>query len=173
MTSSSKTIQVLCFVLAAGFLCSCKFSLSFSGASISPDVKTFSVASFPNRAPVFQPSLSYEFTNGLQDKIQSQSRLKLVRNNGDVSFEGEITDYSTRDVAISGADNLASQTRLSITIRVKYTNQKDTKQNFDQSFSRYADFPTSKNLSEVENELIKNIVDQITEDIFNKAFINW
>ena len=150
----------------------CKINYSFSGASITPDMKTYSVQTFVNRAPIFQPSIAYELTNTLKDKIQSQTPMKLVNKNSSVRFEGEITDYSTREVAVQG-DNLAAQTRLTVTVRVKYVNENNPKQNFEDTFSRYADYPTSRNLSDVENDLIKTIVEQLSEDIFNKAFVNW
>jgi hypothetical protein len=165
-------MRVLLIIAVLFTVTACKVSFSFTGASISPEMKTYSVQTFPNRAPIFQPSLSSVLTNALQDKIQSQSRLKLVGKNGDAHFEGEITGYNTRDISVQG-NNLAAQTRLTISVRVRYINAKDKKAGFDESFSRYADYPTSKNLSEVENQLIQEIVEQLTEDIFNKAFVNW
>ncbi len=165
--------RIIYFLLfSACMLSSCKINYSLSGASISPDVKTFVVQTFPNNAPLFQPSLSYTLTNALKDKIQSQTSLKLGNSNGDVTFEGEITGYDTRPVAIQANDQ-AAQTRLTITIKVKFTNTKDMKQDFSTSFTRYEDFDTKKSLNSIESTLIKNIVEQLTEDIFNKAFVNW
>src|SRR6187551_2164284 len=99
---------------------------SFTGASISPDVKTVSIQLFPNRAPIVQPSLSNAFTEKLKDKFVSETNLSLVKDNGDLNFEGAITDYNTQPTAITGNDN-ASLNRLTITVSVKFTNTKDSK----------------------------------------------
>jgi hypothetical protein len=162
-------IVILYFTLA---FTSCKISYSFSGASISPDVKTFSVASFVNTAESFQPTLANELTNGLKDKIQSLSSLQLVNSSGDVQFSGQITGYNIAPISIQGND-LAASNRLTVTINVIFTNTKDPEQDFEQTFSRYADFESSKELSTVEGVLIEEVVEQLTEDIFNKAFVNW
>ncbi len=150
----------------------CKVSYSFTGASIPPEVKTVSVQYFPNRASNIQPTLSQTFTDALKDKIQSQTNLLLVNDNGDVNFEGEIQSYYTNPVAIRKGDD-AAKNRLTIKIRVRYENSVDEKQNFNQTFSRYEDYESTKSLSSVELQLIEEIVDQITDDIFNKAFVNW
>ncbi len=150
----------------------CKINYSFTGASISPDIKTISVQYFPNMADIIQPTLSQDFTDALKDRFKSQTRLTFVNELGDVDFSGEITDYSTQPVAITG-NEAAALNRLTITVRIKYTNSIDTEQNFDTSFSRYAEYSSSQSLSEVEGNLIKEIVEQLTEDIFNRAFVNW
>jgi len=150
----------------------CKISYSFTGASISPDIKTISVQYFPNMADIIQPTLSQDFTDALKDRFKSQTRLTFVNELGDVDFSGEITDYSTQPVAITG-NEAAALNRLTITVRIKYTNSIDPEQNFDTSFSRYAEYSSSQSLSEVEGNLIKEIVEQLTEDIFNRAFVNW
>ena len=118
------------------------------------------------------PTLSQSFTTGLKDKIQSQTPLTIVNRQGDYEFEGEITGYSVAPVAIQGND-VAAMNRLTITVRVRFTNKFDETQNFDQSFSRYADYASSRNLSSVEGTLVSEICDALTDDIFNKAFVNW
>lgn len=145
---------------------------SFSGASISPDIKNVTVNYFGNEASIVVPTLSQSFTETLKDKIISSTSLILSREPGDVRFEGEIIDYSTRPIAIQGNET-SSQTRLTISVRVRYINTKDEKQNFENVFTRYTDFPSEQNLSSVENELIRKINDELAEDIFNKAFVNW
>ncbi len=151
---------------------SCNISFSFTGASISPDVKTISVQYFPNYAPIVQPILSQELTEALKDKFISQTNLQLVNGIGDLNFEGEITRYNITPIAIQ-ANETSAQNRLTITIRVKFTNAKDSKQNFDTSFSRYNDYPSSESLDAIEEDLIKDIIEQINEDIFNKSVANW
>lgn len=151
---------------------SCKVKYSFTGASIAPDVKTVSVQFFKNNAPLANPTLSQSFTEALKDIFNSQTNLGLVASGGDLNFEGAITGYSTSPVAIQGND-AAALNRLTITVSVKFTNLKDEKQNFEQSFSRFADYSSSENLSSVEANLIRDINGQLVQDIFNRAVSNW
>lgn len=151
---------------------SCKVTYSFSGVNISPDVQTFTVQYFPNRAAIVQAQLSQEFTNALIDKITSNTSLENIGAGGDVEFSGEITGYVTRPVAITG-DETAAMNRLTITVRVKYTNYIEPELDFDSSFSRYEDYSSDQNLADVENELVELIVAVMLEDIFNKAFVSW
>lgn len=145
---------------------------SFSGASISDQVKTFSVQYFQNRASLVQVGLSQSFTNELIDKCKSQTNMKYVTGVGDVNFEGEITDYNTRPYTVA-ADAQAASNRFTITVRVKFTNSIQPEYNYEQSFSRYQDYNSSVDLSSVEKELSEKIVLEIIEDIFNQAFVNW
>jgi hypothetical protein len=148
---------------------SCK--VSFTGASIPPDAKTVSVSFFQNNAPLIQPTLSQAFTEDLRDIMISQTTLSLIPNNGDLSFEGTITDYRVSPVAIQA--DVATSNRLSITVNVIFTNQKDPTKDFDSNFTRFVDFPSSQNLTSIEAELIRQINQQLIQDIFNKAVINW
>lgn len=145
---------------------------SFTGASISPDVKTISIKYFPNNALLVQPTLSSIFTETLRDKFTNQTNLKLVNSGGDLNIEGEITGYSAEPVAIQGNQQAALQ-RLKITISVRFTNKKDEKQNFETSFSRYEDYNASSRLSEVETSLIETITEALAQDVFNKSVVNW
>lgn len=145
---------------------------SFTGASIPENVKTISVQTFQNFAPLANVNLTQTISEDLKDKFISQTNLELVVDEGDLQFEGSITGYRVIPVAIQG-DQTAALNRLTITVKVKFENTKDEKQNFETSFSRYADFDSSKNLSEVEDALISDINDQLTQDIFNKAVSNW
>lgn len=150
---------------------SCKIKYSFNGVSVSPDVKTVSIQTFKNSASLAKPTLSQSLTEALKDIFTSQTNLSII-NTGDISFEGEIINYATAPVAIQSND-LAALNRLTITVTVKFTNTKDEKQNFEATFSRYADYKSTDALSAVEESLIKEINDQLVQDIFNKAMINW
>jgi hypothetical protein len=146
---------------------------SMSGASIPPEVKTLSVQYFPNRALIVNPSLSQKFTDALREKCRSQTNLIILTEGGDVSFEGEITGYeSSAPVGIQGNDQSAKN-RFTVTIHVKFVNSVDPKLSFDSNFSRYQDFESTKNFMEVESQLLEPIIEELTEDIFNKAFVNW
>jgi len=145
---------------------------SFSGASISPEVKTFTVKFFTKTASLGPASLSQTFTEKLKDKFISQTSLALVDKNADLTFEGSITNYTVAPISIQ-TNEIAASNRLTITVNVKFTNLKDEKQNFESSFSRYADYESELNLATVEDKLITEINDQLVDDIFNKAVINW
>lgn len=147
---------------------------SLSGASIPPEAKTVSIDYFNNNAPLVNPLLSQSLTDELKDKFISQTSLKLVSGNGDLHFEGEITGYSTKPMAIKEND-IAAENRLTITVRVKYTNSKDpdAQFDFDKSFSRFENYSSSFDLSQVETELTEKIVEQLIEDIFNESVVNW
>lgn len=153
-------------------LSSCKVTYSFSGVNISPEVETFTVNYFPNRAAIVQAQLSQTFTDALMDKIQSNTSLEMTTSGGDVEFSGEITGYVTRPTAITG-DETAAMNRLTITVRVAYTNYIEPDLDFDSSFSRYEDYSSSQDLSQVEAQLIELIIENLMEDIFNKAFVSW
>ena len=163
---------VNCALCIAFLATSCKVNYSMTGASISPDVKTFTVKYFQKTAALGPASLGQVFTEQLKTKFLSQTSLSLADRDGDLIFEGAINGYSVQPLAIQ-ADETAAQNRLTITVNVKFTNLKDEKQNFESSFSRYADFSSSQNLTSVEDELIKQINEQLVDDIFNKAVINW
>jgi hypothetical protein len=170
LTTSGLSAWIL--ILATVFFYGCKVTYSFSGASISPLAKTFSVQYFQNRAPIVQPGLSQNLTDALIDKCKGQTSLKYINAIGDVNFEGEITDYNTKPLTV-GADALAATNRFSITIKVKFTNAIDPSLNFEQTFSGYKDYNSNLDLSAVEKDLSDQIVEILVEDIFNQAFVNW
>lgn len=162
----------LIFLAGLLLLYGCKISYSFSGASISPDVKTLSIQYFQNRASLVQPGLSQRLTDALTDKCKAQTSLSLTSSIGDVNFEGEITDYNTRPLTV-GADAQAATNRFTISVKVKFTNAVQPEYNYEQTFSRSEDYRSDLDLSAVEAELSEKIIELIVEDIFNKAFVNW
>jgi len=145
---------------------------SFTGASIAPGIKTISIQYFTNQASLVQPTLSQTLTDALKDRFMQQTNLKIVNGRGDLNIEGAITNYSTQPVAIQSNDQ-AALNRLSITIRVTFTNEQDEKQNFETTFTRYEDYDSRLSLSSVEDNLIKVISEALVEDIFNKSVANW
>ncbi|MBR2196811.1 MAG: LptE family protein [Salinivirgaceae bacterium] len=161
-------ILISIIVIATG----CSISYSFTGASIPPDAKTVFVADFRNVAPLVNPSLANELTEAMKDKFVGQTSLKLGDENADLYFEGSITAYGTQPVAIKTGD-VAAQNRLTITVKVKFVNNKDKSANFDASFSRYEDYDSQYNLTDVEDQLVKTIVESLVDDIFTKAVVNW
>jgi hypothetical protein len=149
-------------------LLSCKISMNASDAG---NAKTISIAFFPNNASLVQPTLSQAFTEDLRNFFQSQSRLSLIPRSGDLHIQGSITDYRVTPVGVS--NNAAASNRLSVSVQVSFSNKLDSTKDFEQTFTRFADFPSSQNLSSVEQDLIKEINLQLSQDIFNKALINW
>ena len=160
------------FCAAISLLTACTVKYSLSGASIPPDAKTFSVAYFPNNAPMVAPILSATMTDELTQRFASRTNLVQVEDGGDFAFEGEIVGYSSTTSSVSSGD-YALQNRLTITVKVKFTNAIDDKMSFNKNFSAYADYDSTKLLNEVESELIPQIVEQLVTDIFQAAASNW
>ncbi len=170
MQKKFKHVSFLLFIATA--ILSLQGCYTFTNATISPDTKTISIKQFPNNAPLAQPTLSTVLTETIRDKFTSQSRLSLVRSDGDLNVEGEIKNYVSEPIAQT-SDQRASMQRLSITIDVRFTNKKDPKKDFQTSFTRFADFEASKQLSSAERELIPQITEALAQDIFNRALANW
>lgn len=161
---------LICFLSL--ILYSCKPTVSLSGATIPIEAKTISVGFFVNNSSLGPPSLSQLFTEKMRDVVSQQTNLALIKNNADLQFEGYIADYNVAPVSIQSNDQ-AAQNRLTISVSVKYSNRFDATKNFEQTFTRFADFKSSETLSSVEAGLIAEINRQLTEDIFNRAFNNW
>jgi hypothetical protein len=153
-------------------LYACKISYSFTGTNIPADVKTYSVFYFPNRAKLINPTLSNDFTEKLKSKLQKQTKLKEESESGDLLYEGQITEYEVRPMAIQKED-MAAQNRLTVSVRLKYTNNKDHEQDFDKTFSAYEDFSSSMSLNDVESSIVPEILEKLIEDIFNATIANW
>jgi hypothetical protein len=145
---------------------------SFTGASISPETETISIERFPNNAMTVEPTLSQKFTDALRDKFQRETNLTVLTKGGDLHLEGSITGYRTSPVAIQ-ANETAAMNRLTISIEVTFTNTIDDSKSYKSSFSRYEDYPSSQNLSEVQETLIDQINEMLVQDIFDKAVVNW
>jgi hypothetical protein len=167
-----KRIFIVVMLAGTCVFSGCKVSYSFTGASISPQVKTLSVQYFQNRASLVQPGLSQYITDALIDKCRAQTNLKFTKEVGDVNFEGVITDYNTMPLTVA-ADARAAMNRFTISVSVKFTNVVEPDLSYEQTFSRYEDYDSNRELSSVESELSQRIVELIIEDIFNRAFANW
>ncbi len=159
-------------VLVMGFS-SCGVKYSFSGGSIPENMKTVNVQFFENIAPMVYPTLGQNFTEGLKERIRSQSRLSQVNGDADAMFEGVITGYDISPAAVEANSDRAALNRLTITIKVKYTNRLDQtgESNFEQSFTQFREF--SGQVQSQEETLNTEIIRLLTEDIYNRAFANW
>jgi hypothetical protein len=165
-------IKIFGFMIIAA-LSSCAYS--FGGASIPPEMKTVTVRFFENSAPLVIPTLSQQFTEAVKTRIRNQTRLSITPNEGQAIFEGRITGYEIKPTALTSSSTpTASTNRLTITVSVKYTNTLKPKDSFEESFTRYFDFPLNgASIQSLQPTAIENINRQLTEDIFNRAFAQW
>ncbi len=165
---------VVAALLIVAQACSVYNFYKFNGASIDYNVyKTVSFSDFPIRAALVYPPLQQTFENKLRDMVAQNTRLRVIDSpNSDVRMEGEITAYNLTPQAV-GEDAYASKTRLTITVRVKYIDNKNPALSSDQNFSAYRDFDSSQMLSDVQDELCAQICDDLKDLIFNATFGNW
>lgn len=145
---------------------------SFSGGQFS-GAKTFSVAFFKPQNPLASQVYAQNFTESLKDLLLAQSPLKLAEANGDLRYEGAIVDYRVAPVAVQSASETATQNRLTIGIKVKYTNTLEPDLSFDRTFSKFADFDATRDLFAVQEDLWREINDQLLQEIYNASVGNW
>ncbi len=144
---------------------------NFTGGSTG-NAKTFQVNFFQNRAPLIEPGMDREFTFYLQDLINNQTNLSLTNSNGDLVYEGEIINFTVAPMAAT-ADQRAAQNRLTVTVNVRFTNNKEEDKDFEKQFSHYYDFPANAQLSSVKSAAFEAIFERIGQDIFNASLANW
>ena len=162
---------LVCFGLLIATACS--ISYKFNGASIDyTKVKTIMISDFTNQASDVNPTLAPEFTEELKDIYIRQTRLEQVTSNGDLALEGEVTGYDFTPMAVK-EDALASQTRLTITVRVRYMNNTNPDEDFEQSFSAYREFDSNLMLQQVESSLCAEIIEEIVDQVYNATVANW
>jgi len=146
---------------------------SFTGASVGPDTKTFQVNYFQNNAILVEPGLDLQFTNALIDLLQNQTNLSLVKSNGDLVYEGEITQYRISPTTATSS-NTAAQNRLTIGVKVHFMDKHDEEAEFDQVFSFFYDYAGSSQLiGGVKDAAFAEIFERITQDIFNASLAKW
>lgn len=156
------------------------FFLSFTSCSVynftgtgKIDAKTFQVNFFQNNAELVEPGIDRTFTLTLQDLIQNQTNLNLVKTGADLTYEGEITNFRISPMTAT-ADQQASQNRLTIRVNVRFTNKKTEADNFEKTFDFYYDYPAAKQLTgATKDAAIKEIFERITQDIFNSSLAKW
>ena len=150
---------------------SCGF-YTFSGASISNEVKNIKINYFVNEAENFKANLDRDITQKLTDIIIDQTNIGINNDNYEIEINGKIISYDVSPISISSND-IANQNRLSISVNIDFKNYIYEKKNYNQKFTRYVDYKSDQNLEEIENELIDQILEEICIDIFNKTFVNW
>jgi len=151
----------------------CSISYKFNGASIDYNTtKSISIKDFPNQALLVYPPLSQTFSEELRDIYTRQTRLKVLKSGGDLQIEGEITGYELTPMAPK-SDGYASETKLTMTVKVRFANTHNEKEDFEQTFSAYQTFSSTQMLEDVQDSLLEEIIKEITESIFNKTVANW
>jgi hypothetical protein len=152
---------------------SCVISYKFNGASIDySKTKSISIADFPNVSALVHPPLSSMLSDGIRDLFQRQTRLEQVRRGGSLEIEGEITDYRLTPMSVS-ADSYASETRLTMTVRVRFTNNVNPEESFEKTYSSHQNFDSSQMLNDVQDELCNIMVKEIADQIYNDTVARW
>lgn len=170
---SWKLLNFLAAVVSMVVVSGCVPSYKLNGSALDYSVyKTVSVSDFPIRAALVYPPLQQTFENELLDYISRNTRLQTTEGPSDLQIEGEITGYALSPQAVT-EDAYASKTRLTITVRVKYTDNKNDKNNIDQSFSAYRDFDATLMLTDVQDDLCQQISKELVDLIFNATLGNW
>ena len=145
---------------------------SFTGTSIQADVNTITIPYVEYKALRVNPSLSNDMTEALQDKFRKLTRLEQVDVDGDLELVCEITGYDVKATAVT-ADEQAAQNRLTVTVKVEFTNRKYPEDDVSKSFSAYEDFDATLSLDAVEGTLCETIIEKLVEDIFNATVAQW
>ena len=174
---TGKSVLRYCLVLACLQVCwvlsSCSVSYRFNGASIDyTTTKTIQIAEFPIRASYVWGPMAGIFNTELKDLFAKSTRLNQVRRDGDLVIEGEITQYQQRNKSVS-AEGYSAQTELSMTVNVRFTNNINHSQDFEQQFTATSFYDTTQNLSSVQEEKVTAMVKEITQQIFNATVANW
>jgi len=173
MDSHSLRPHPLWLLILTALLSACSVSYKFNGASIDYDkVKTITIADFPIRSNYVWAPMQSIFNNQLKDIFANHTRLQQVKRNGDLKLEGEITQYQQRNKGIS-SEGYSAQTELSMTVNVRFTNNIEHKDDFEQQFTANASYESTQSLVSVQEELVTQMVKDITEQIFNAAVANW
>lgn len=171
ISSRLSLIGLVCFV--AFVLVSCSISYKFNGSSIDyTKTKTISIADFPNTAELVFPPLSQVFGEALRDSYTKQTRLQQLKKGGDLHLEGEIVGYQLTPMGV-GADSYASQTKLTLTIKVRFSNNKNPEDDFEKTYSAFQTFDSNKMLTDVQDELVKIMTAEIVDNIYNDTVAKW
>jgi hypothetical protein len=164
-----KIILLICL----GLLNACVISYKFNGASIDySTTKTISIADFPNVAPLVYAPLSNNLSDGIRDIFQRQTRLEQVKRGGNLELEGEITGYTLTPMAVS-ADSYAAETKLTITIKVRFTNNVAPEESFEKTYTANQIFDSSQMLTDVQDELCNTMIAELADQIYNDTVAKW
>ena len=175
MTANSRALvlSVLCVLTAVLLFASCSISYKFNGASIDyTKTKTIQISDFPIRSNYVWGPMANIFNNNLKDQFANHTKLSLVRRNGDLRIDGEITRYDQRNKSVS-SEGYSAQTELTMTVNVRFTNNVNHAEDFEKQFSATSSYPTTQSLNSVQEELVTQMVKDIVDQIFNACVANW
>mgnify|MGYP000869089371 FL=1 len=165
----TRTVTAICLLLLAA----CSVSYKFNGASIDYNkIHTIQISDFPIRSTYVWGPMGPMFNNQLKDVFANHTRLQQVKRNGDLKIEGEITQYQQRNKSVS-SEGYSAQTELSITVNVRFTNNTNHKEDFERQFTATSSYETTRNLNSVQEELVTQMVKDLTDQIFNATVANW
>lgn len=165
--------KLLITIISTLCLLSCTISYKFNGTVINYDIiKTIAIKDFTNQAAMVYAPLSITFNEGLKDIYTKQTRLVLVEANGDLELEGEIIGYDITPMAIT-SNASSAETRLTLKIRVRYTNNTNHEEDFERTYSAYRNFDSSQLITDVQDALIEELVEEICDNIYNNTVANW
>lgn len=166
-------IFLLTLVVSFCLLASCKISYKFNGSSIDYTVvKTITIEEFPNRAPLVYASLSSDFTEKLKDEFSSKTALVAVENDGDLQITGYISGYNVVSSGVNSSGE-AVDSRLQMSVSVRFVNKANPSESFERSFSSYQTFSNEYTIDEVQGELNETLIEDIVSQIFNATVANW
>lgn len=172
ITPTPYTLLLLVIIMCGG-LVACSVSYKFNGASIDyTKVKTIQIADFPNRANYVWGPMANMFNNKLKDQYASHTKLSQVKRNGDLKIEGEITRYEQYNKSVS-SEGYSAQTELSMTVNVRFTNNTNHTEDFEQQFTAKSTYETTQSLNSVQEELVTQMIEEICDQIFNATVANW
>lgn len=151
----------------------CTVSYKFNGASIDySKTKTIQIGTFPIRSTYVWAPMQSIFQNKLTDIYASQTRLQQVKKNGDLVLEGEIVGFDQFNKGVSNS-GYSNQVQLKMTVNVRYVNNKNHSEDFEQKFSATSTYDATQQLTAVQEELVTEMCKDITEQIFNATVANW
>lgn len=167
------TLATLTILTATALLLACSITYKFNGSSINYDkVKSISIDKFPIRSAYVWSPMESMFYNTLTDAFAQKTKLQVLKRNGDMQLAGEIVEYSQTNKSIA-ADGFSAQTQLKITVNVRFTNNTNHEEDFEQRFSATAEYDSKQQLNAVQEELVQQMINDIVDQIFNASVANW
>ena len=164
--------RLISILATALVLCACSVSYSFSGTSIQPDVNSITINYIEYRALRVNPSLSNDLTEAIRNQFRRMTRLEQVDRDGDMEISGEITGYDVSAAAVT-ANEVAARNKLTVTVKISFSDKRHPEEDFDKTFSAYAEYDSTNTLDAVESSLCAEIIEKLVEDIFNASVAQW
>lgn len=169
----SKHLVIALLSITSVVFTACKVSYKFNGASIDYNkVHTIQIADFPIRSAYVWGPMASMFNNALKDVYANHTKLQQVKRGGDLKVEGEITNYQQRNKSVT-SEGHSAQTELSITVNVRFTNTSNHKEDFERQFTATSSYETTKSLQSVQQQLVEEMIKDLTDQIFNATVANW